>query len=207
MHVKGRYQLLNDNLLDLTHLGYLHGTSIGTQDDAATPEVRDADKRRLSSRRNMLNTRLPPLHSARIRFDGPVDRISGMDFFNPGFHAGISDVRVSEGHRRAGETLASARVWHAVTPSTTTTTHYSFAMGSADRQAVDDMVESLKSVVAEDVFATEEIERIVSTIDELPAELMLRSDTTAVQGRRILQAIMDAERQQNAERAAQTSAS
>ena len=67
------------------------------------------------------------------------------------------------------------------------------------------MVESLKSVVAEDVFATEEIERIVSTIDELPAELMLRSDTTAVQGRRILQAIMDAEREQNAERVAQPS--
>ena len=38
-HIKGRYQLLNDNLLDLTHLGYLHSTRIGTSGDAATPAV------------------------------------------------------------------------------------------------------------------------------------------------------------------------
>jgi phenylpropionate dioxygenase-like ring-hydroxylating dioxygenase large terminal subunit len=35
--VKCRYQLLNDNLLDLSHLGFLHKTSIGTEDDARTP--------------------------------------------------------------------------------------------------------------------------------------------------------------------------
>ena len=28
--VQGRYQLLNDNLLDLSHLAFLHASSIGT---------------------------------------------------------------------------------------------------------------------------------------------------------------------------------
>ena len=59
--VPGRYQLLNDNLLDLTHLGYLHGTSIGTHDDAVTPETRDVNTRRISSRRHMKNTPRQPV--------------------------------------------------------------------------------------------------------------------------------------------------
>lgn len=192
-HVEGRYQLLNDNLLDLTHLGYLHCTSIGTPDDAATPETRDTSDRRISSRRHMRNTPKQPVAEARIDFDGPVDRISGMDFFFPGFHAGIGEMRVSEGHERAGEMLNSSRVWHAVTPAKRHTTNYFFAMGSTDRQGVEDMVEYLRPVLEEDIFATVEIEKIVQTLDSLPPELMLKSDGTAVLGRRKLQQMMDAE--------------
>lgn len=194
-HVGGRYQLLNDNLLDLTHLGYLHGSSIGTEDDAATPEIRDQNSRRLSSRRDMRNTTITPLTRERTGFTGAVDRISGMDFFFPGFHAGIGDTRVSQGQPRGGEELISSRVWHAVTPAKRHTTNYFFAMGSRDRKGVDDLVELLRPVIAEDVFATEEIEKIIATVDELPPELLLKSDTTAVLGRRILQAMMDAEGQ------------
>jgi vanillate O-demethylase monooxygenase subunit len=84
-------------------------------------------------------------------------------------------------------------VWHAVTPGTRHTTNYFFAMGSNDRDGVEFMVDYLKPVIAEDVFATEAIEKIISTMDEVPTELMLRSDTTAVMGRRVLQAMMDAE--------------
>ncbi len=193
--VKGRYQLLNDNLLDLTHLGYLHSSSIGTEDDAATPEVRDLNERRLSSRRYMKNTSMTPAVRLRTGFEGPVDRVSGMDFFFPGFHAGIGESCVGEGHPRAGEKLATSRVWHAVTPATKTTTNYFFAMGSPDSAGVEAMVEFLRPVVAEDVFATEEIEKTIAALDEVPRELLLRSDATAVQGRRILQAMMTAEGQ------------
>jgi phenylpropionate dioxygenase-like ring-hydroxylating dioxygenase large terminal subunit len=195
LHVKGRYQLLNDNLLDLSHLGYLHSSSIGTADDAATPEERDQNARRLSSRRYMKNTQITPAVRERTGFDGPVDRISGMDFWFPGFHAGIGETSVGEGQPRAAEVLVSSHVWHAVTPATKTTTNYFFAMGARDRSGVEKMVEYLRPVVDEDVFATEEIEKILSTVDDLPRELLLKSDATAVQGRRILEAMMSAEGQ------------
>lgn len=192
--VDGRYQLLNDNLLDLSHLGYLHGTSIGTPDDAATPEQRDVNDRRISSRRVMRNT--PPTAAVKGKHAivGLVDRVSGMEFYFPGFHAGIGEVRLPEGHERAGELINFSRVWHAVTPAKTFTTNYFFAMGSTDRQGVDDMVEYLKPVLAEDMFATVEIEKIVQTLDDLPPELMLKSDGTAVLGRRKLQQMMDLEK-------------
>ncbi len=194
MHVKGRYQLLNDNLLDLTHLGYLHGTSIGTADDAATPEVRDLNDRRLSSRRYMHDTAMPPLHAHMTDYRGLVDRISGMDFFFPGFHAGIGEMRLPRDHAEAGKILRTSRVWHAVTPSTKTSCNYFFAMSGDSEKSLAFAKTSLKPVLEEDSFATEEIEKIISTIDELPPELMLRSDITAVQGRRILQAMMDKEK-------------
>ncbi|NBC35429.1 Rieske 2Fe-2S domain-containing protein [Novosphingobium sp. FSY-8] len=193
-HVEGRYQLLNDNLLDLTHLGYLHASSIGTPDDAATPEEREVTDRYIRSRRYMRNTPPPPVMQERGWVEGPIDRISGMDFHFPGFHAGIGDVRVAEGQPRAGALLRSSRVWHAVTPATKTTTNYFFGMASPDRDSVDDAVEYLKPVLAEDIFATVEIEKIITTLDELPSELMLKSDGTAVLGRRALQRMMDAER-------------
>ena len=193
-HVEGRYQLLNDNLLDLTHLGYLHSSSIGTPDDAATVEERNVNERRISSRRIMRNTPAPPVSQHRFKFDGPVDRVSGMDFFFPGFHSGIGDTYVAQGHERAGEMLNSSRVWHAVTPAKKFTTNYFFAMGSPDREGVEFMVEYLKPVLEEDIFATVEIEKIIQTLDELPQELMLKSDGTAVLGRRKLQQMMDLEK-------------
>lgn len=192
--VNGRYQLLNDNLLDLTHLGYLHAGSIGTPDDAATPEVRDIDARRLRSRRTMHNTPVTPALRERFGYEGPVDRVSGMDFHFPGFHAGVGDSWVAQGQPDAGRVLATSRVWHSVTPATRHSTHYFFAMGSPDRAGVEFMRDYLKPVIAEDVFATEAIEKIVATVDEVPPELMLRSDTTAVLGRRVLQRMMDEER-------------
>lgn len=192
-YVEGRYQLLNDNLLDLTHLGYLHGTSIGTQADAETPEVRDLDERRLSSRRYMKNTSLPPSHRSNSGFDGMVDRVSGMDFFFPGFHAGISEANIAQGEASAGDLLYSNRVWHAVTPAKQTSANYFFAMSAQEQTTLDRARVGLQSVLDEDVFATEQIENILSTLEAIPPELMLKSDQTAVQGRRILQAMMDRE--------------
>jgi hypothetical protein len=48
-------------------------------------------------------------------------------------------------------------------------------------------------VIDEDVFASEEIEKMLQLVGGRPRELMLRSDELAVQGRRLLQAMMDAE--------------
>ncbi len=195
MHVEGRYQLLNDNLLDLTHLGYLHGSSIGTPDDAATPEVRETSERKISSRRFMYDTKQPPFMQDRQKYDGLVDRISGMDFHLPGFHAGIGEFRVPKNvPERAGEVIQSSRVFHAVTPAKRHTTNYFFALSSTDHEGLEVARDMLKPVLDEDAFATAEIEKIISTVDELPPELILKSDATAVIGRRMLQAMMDAER-------------
>lgn len=200
LEVEGRYQLLNDNLLDLSHLSYLHGTSIGTTTDAETPEVRDVNDRRLSSRRIMPDTAMTPVLMDMTDYRGNVDRINGMDFYAPGFHAGLGDFQISQGHERAGEYLHKGRVWHAVTPSTRHKSLYFFAMTVTSLDQVERSRDIVRKVLDEDLLATIEIEKIVQAMGEeaLPRELMIKSDQTAVMGRRIMQAMIDREKAETA---------
>jgi vanillate O-demethylase monooxygenase subunit len=66
-------------------------------------------------------------------------------------------------------------------------------MASPDEAGLDRMYEYLKAVIDEDKFATEEIEKMLGVIGENPQELLIKSDRNAVEGRRMLQAMMDAE--------------
>lgn len=195
LHVKGRYQLLNDNLLDLSHLGFLHRTTIGTEENATAPELRELDTRRLRARRHMKCATGPKVVTDLYNYAGPIDRLSGMDFFFPGFHSGIEERRISHTDpARGGELISATKIWHAVTPAVTDETLYFFAMSAASPEKLDFMYQYLQPVIGEDVFATEEIEKILRRLGDPPAELMLKSDANAVQGRRILQTMMDAER-------------
>jgi len=194
--VQGRYQLLNDNLLDLTHLAYLHRSSIGTPENASTPEEQVKRPGCLSSRRYIRNAPAPPVMAATGRYSGLIDRITGMDFYLPGFHAGLGDMSYPADHpEHPGECLVKSRVYHAVTPSTLRSCLYFFAMAAADESRLDEMLELLKPVIAEDKFATEEIEKMLAISGEAPEELLIRSDRNAVEGRRMLQAMMDEERE------------
>lgn len=196
LEVAGRYQLLNDNLLDLTHLAFLHGSSIGVQGNAATPEEREVHERFLKSRRYMKNVPLSALQQSLFDFDGVVDRIDGMDFYLPGFHAGLSETSIPvDQPTLGGKKLEVVRVFHAVTPGKLHTTNYFFGMGgslTADQLAAHKV--AVWPILQEDAMATREIEEMLTTLGFEPDELMLKSDFTAVQGRRKLQAMMDKER-------------
>ncbi len=195
LEVEGRYQLLNDNLLDLSHLAYLHGSSIGNEENASEPEVREELEHVFKSRRYMKNVPIMPSQAGQFDYDGPVDRVAGMDFYFPGFHAGIDEMSIPDSHAgRSGEKLTEHRVFHAVTPGKMNTTNYLFAMGGVmSDEEFARTKEFLVPVIEEDAMATREIEQMLTNLGYFPDELMLKSDTGAVQGRRKLQAMMDQE--------------
>ncbi|MBO9723573.1 MAG: Rieske 2Fe-2S domain-containing protein [Novosphingobium sp.] len=193
-HVNGRYQLLNDNLLDLSHIAVLHGTSIGTMDNASVPEEYERRPGYVGSKRVMRNVSAPEVYRAVGVDVETIDRTSGMSFYLPGFHAGIDESTYPAGHPREGEYIAWSRIFHGITPETYHTAHYFFALAGTDPQAVAFMEDYLKPVVGEDKFATEEIEKMLRIIGENPNELLIKSDRNAVEGRRALQAMIDAER-------------
>jgi vanillate O-demethylase monooxygenase subunit len=191
--IAARYQLLNDNLLDLTHLGYLHGTSIGTREDASTPEELTKRPGFLGSRRYIDNAMAPAAFAAFGRYQGKVDRVSGLDFHLPGFHTGMSESRYAADHPDAGKLISRTRIYHAVTPGTHDTTHYFFGMGTPGGDELDLHEKYLVKVIAEDIFASVEIEKMIKLVGT-PTEFMIKSDRNAVEARRMLQAMMDAER-------------
>ncbi|WP_404712672.1 Rieske 2Fe-2S domain-containing protein [Sphingomonas sp. MMS24-J13] len=192
--VQGRYQLLNDNLLDLTHLAFLHGTSIGTLENARTPEELTQDPGIFRSRRYIKGGPPTPALRDRRGIERLVDQVVGMDFYLPGFHAGIGDHFYAEDDpERPGELIQRNRVFHAVTPATQTSCYYFFGMSSHEPGGVEAVREALHPVLLEDIFATEEIEKMIALAGGSPTELMIKSDTGAVMARRMLQAMMDAE--------------
>jgi len=194
LEVNGRYQLLNDNLLDLTHLAFLHGSSIGTLENATAPEELTQEEGVLRSRRYIKGGAPTPVIRARHGHHGLVDQVVGMDFYLPGFHAGIGDhFYAHDTPEREGEIIQRSRVFHAVTPATHGSCYYFFGMASLDPDGAANIREPLRAVLAEDVFATEEIEKMIALVGGSPDELMIKSDQNAVTGRRMLQAMMDRE--------------
>ena len=191
-----RYQLLNDNLFDLSHLAFLHGTSIGTLENASTPEVLEKRDRYVSSMRHIKDAACPPLmHKLGTYPTDTIDRSMGMESYLPGFHSGLTVVKYPESHPQApGELISLNRVYHCITPATPRTCYYHFAVAVDDTVNVEQMGRALAPVIDEDIFASVEIEKMIDLYDgDPPQELMVKSDRNAVEGRRMLQAMMDEE--------------
>lgn len=193
--IKARYQLLNDNLLDLSHLAFLHATTIGVGDNATVPEeLTEEPPRIMRSRRHMKNCPAPPVVKTTLGYEGPVDQVNGMDFYAPGLHAGFADMFYPEGHPQAGKLLRKAQVFHAVTPATRNSCYYFFGMAGDDLAQLARMKEYLKQTVAEDIDASESIEHMLGIHGEPTREVVKFSDRNTVRGRLLLQKLMEAER-------------
>jgi len=188
--------LLNDNLFDLSHLAFLHGTSIGTLENATTPEELSKRPGFVSSMRRIRNAPVPPvMHRLGVYPTETIDRAMGMESYLPGFHAGITEVAYPASHPQSpGEPISRNRVYHAITPATPRTCYYHFAVAVDETADVERMRASLGPVIDEDIFASVEIEKMIDLYDgDPPPELMVKGDRNTVEGRRMLQTMMDAE--------------
>lgn len=192
--VKARYQLLNDNLCDLTHIAYLHSKGAGVAEHASTPEQTTKRPRYLRTYRSMPRTPVTDVLRKMGAEAEHVDRESGMEYYLPGFHAGFGDVTYSSDHPiEPGKVIIGGRVYHAITPSTPGSSYYWFGVTGISEAHVAVAADSLEAVVREDVFAAEEIEKMLQLTGEGTNELMIKTDRGAVEARRMLQRMMDEE--------------
>lgn len=165
LHMRASYVRLHENLLDLTHLSFLHARTFGTPDYATAPyDARiDSAAGHFELTRSVVPTRLPPIWAKPTGLDG-VDaaRIARSTFVSPALH----EVHVSfHGcDRPAAEQPSRAiRTAHIVTPESATSTHYLIHHGrnfALDDAAITDfMHEQLLAAFQEDIDGLEAIER------------------------------------------------
>jgi len=198
--VEGRYQLLNDNLLDLSHLSYLHGTQIGMKAIATQQDEVTSGETWVRSHRFIRDAEPAPVTRARhgdIRVDFLIDFV----FHAPGFHVGLNKTwETSADGPAKGRLLLDNTVYHAVTPATRHSAHYFFARTAIFPKDTDNQVMSAKAiagVIEEDLFATREIERMIANMDR-PRDLLTRGDVAVSKGRLVLQAMMTREKEAEA---------
>lgn len=198
--VPGRYMLMNDNLLDLSHVSALHRTTIASDGLSQATEKSTNGNGWIESERQLKEVNCPPYFSALFNYSGKVDRSIIMRSYLPALHVGEDHfVKAESAGAEAGEKLGSVWVYHAVTPGTRNTAHYFFGLGRNFAQENDSfgrgMMEAIEVTLEEDMLATREVERMLSSLDRVPDELLIRSDAHCIKGRRMMEQMIRSEMQ------------
>ena len=130
LHVEANAQLLIDNLLDFTHVAYLHrGTIAGDPREATVPMKIERLNHGIRVGRWLIDVNPPPLFAAAGGFTGNVDRWQWSTWLAPSIvyidvGCAVTGTGAPEGDRSQGISIWST---HLVTAETETSCHYSFA--------------------------------------------------------------------------------
>lgn len=196
--VKCNYQLVNDNVLDVTHLVYVHASSIGNKSINDFPATTEQHGNLVRLTRWILDRPAPPIYQAAGKFKGNVDRWQIVEHVPPCFtvnFAGCADAGTGapQGHRSSGIELMALS---APTPETERTTHYFFAFprkfGLGD-PALDRVFNvDFVNVFREDVAVLEAQQRMMELRPNAPA-VSIRVDAAPLAARRLLGQMIAAE--------------
>jgi phenylpropionate dioxygenase-like ring-hydroxylating dioxygenase large terminal subunit len=142
LYTRGNYELVTDNLLDLSHVGYVHPDTIGTDDIVEFPINTERRTDRVRVIRLMPDVVPPPFHKFAGDFEGRVDRWMIVEARVPCYidvDVGSAEVGsgVLEGNRLQGIAYHALNV---PTPETATTTHFFYGharLFKTDSEEVD----------------------------------------------------------------------
>jgi len=198
---RANYVTVMDNLLDFSHLGFVHENTLGGGKVSAEvkPQIERFDWG-LRISRLYRNTPLAPYLKGLAKFDGPVDRWQIYDFRLAGnilsmdFGTAPAGMGALEGARPP-----EALVFHtvqALTPETETSTHYFWA--AANGFALDDPSVTVEINRQTQIAFAEDhaiIQAQAAVVAEHPHERMIAiaADAAVNQGRAMLARLLQAE--------------
>jgi vanillate O-demethylase monooxygenase subunit len=154
-HYETPYLLICDNLLDFSHLSYVHEATLGgsTAIAQAVPKVEKVP-RGIRVTRHIPDVPASPFWRSFQRFERNVDRYFVYDFLLPGtllMHSGGKPVGQADDDMRGGVQLHSCQT---LTPETENTTHYFFQQSHrssiADPKVTETIYQGLVSAFEED---------------------------------------------------------
>lgn len=191
------YLLISDNLLDFSHLSYVHERTLGGSPNIAEarPEVRRHD-RGIRVTRRVPNTVPAPYHQRLGKFEGKVDRWFYYDYLLPGVLLMDAGVKAAG---KAEDDLEGALLFNstqALTPETEHSTHYFFMQAHNfalhDHTITESIYQSLCTAFEEDRRI---IEAQAKLIRSTPTEPMLpiQADAALQQFRWLVQRAHQAE--------------
>ena len=147
--VKGNYMLMVDNLMDLTHLGYLHARTVGGNPSQHVEAEMKTERtpRGLKFTRWMRNSPPPPSYVRAYGFQGRVDRWQEFEFVAP------ATVLQATGAADAGSGAEQYsgfqfRLFHGLTPETETSCLYFWSIANGYRQNDPEATEQLYREIA-----------------------------------------------------------
>jgi len=199
--IKGAYTLMVDNLMDLTHLGYLHAKTVGGNPAAHVDAEMKTSRTPtgLKFTRWMRNSVPPPSYVKAAGFKGRVDRVQEFEFVGP------SSVLQWTGATDAGTATSDPqrdfrfqfRLFHGLTPETETSCFYFWSVANGYRQnepeATDQLYREIAPTFVED---REMVEAQQARLDEFGDEGLvdIASDANRMHMRRMVERLIAEER-------------
>ena len=198
-YVKGSYRLLIDNLLDLSHVAYVHASTLGTDGVANFPVKVTREDDKVHAVRWIFDEPAPALFKMVGGFTGKVDRWQMIHYQEPShfmIDVGCAEVGTGamEGDRSHGVTMFSN---HTLTPETATSTHYFWHHARNFRLDEPDLTETLAKATStafgEDVVIIEaQQDRMNRAAPDKPI-VDINADAGVLQARRLLDSLIAAE--------------
>jgi vanillate O-demethylase monooxygenase subunit len=195
--IRGNYMLMVDNLMDLTHLGYLHAKTVGGNPGAHV----DAEMKTtrtptgLKFTRRMKNSLPPPSYVKAAGFPGRVDRVQEFEFVAP------STVLQWTGATDAGTATDDPqrdfrfqfRLFHGLTPETEGSCVYFWSVANGYRQNDPEATEQLYREIAPTFLEDKEmVEAQQARLDEFGEKGLtdIASDANRMHMRRMVERLI-----------------
>jgi vanillate O-demethylase monooxygenase subunit len=193
-HVAANYQLLNDNLLDLSHESYVHDDTIGNDAVAEAPVAVDTRNGRLHVHRDILDCEAPPFYVKATGFTSRINRWHTTIFDPPSFLLIENGSFPADGRR---EQALERRVMNLITPETATSSHYFWGIARAyqqgDAQLTDYIREQIYYTFDQDKVLLEAQQKRLDVERVGAFPVALRTDAGPIQARRLVKQIIEAE--------------
>ncbi len=201
LHVEASWQLVVDNLLDLTHLAFVHETTIGNMAlvEHAAVKVQRAPNNVLVTRW-IIDQPAPPTFVKVGKFTTNLDRWQIIDYTPPAFlrldvGASPTGTGAPEGRRVGG---IGMRNLNAITPETETTSHYFWAQAHNfephNAEMTERVFEQIKTAFLEDVAVFTAQQRSI-TLRPDAVQVDINADAGGMQARRIVDRLYREEQQ------------
>ena len=195
-HINCEYRMMVDNLMDLTHETYVHGSSIGQPEIDETPCVTKVDGDHVTTSRFMHNIEAPPFWKMALRGNGlPDDQLVDrwqICHFTPPSHVMI-EVGVAlagnGGYDAPDDKKVSSVVVDFITPETETSIWYFWGMARKfnvhDQALTQAICEGQGKIFSEDLEMLESQQRNLLRCPDRKL-LNLGIDAGGVQSRRVI---------------------
>jgi phenylpropionate dioxygenase-like ring-hydroxylating dioxygenase large terminal subunit len=192
-HIEANWQLVVDNLLDLTHLTFVHKTTLAGPGIQENPLKVRVEGDRVTARREMHDVAPAPIFRTMRHFPGNIDRFQNLTFIPPD-HV-IVKVEAAPAGVKDDPDLVHHVVLNHLTPETERTTHYFWSICrrmQLEDEAVGQRLFDLNRAAFEEDAAVLAAQQAM--IDRHPAALAnLSADEAVSAARRIVRGLLAAE--------------
>jgi vanillate O-demethylase monooxygenase subunit len=196
-HFGAGYQLVNDNLLDLSHESFVHEETIGNESVAESPASVTLHGNTVRVHRDMRNIEAPPFYQRTTGFTGRIDRWHTNHFTPPGFHVIENGSMPADAPDRSH--ALERKVLNLITPETPTSSHYFWGIVRQfrrDDRALDEVIrEGIVRTFDQDKAVLEAQQRMLGPDpDNVAFPVSIRVDAGPIQGRKLIAAMIARER-------------